>query len=133
MYKELIIQKPETGKKTLNMEYLPKFGELEHERWNNYNYYFNWDVSEKPPTTDAKYAKDIKRRLHAYLVPYSQLISDVKMKDINAVIWMLIQDEMPKDVTKLHDAIKAKLDSMPKLEEEIRTKLDSTEENSENA
>lgn len=143
LYQGLLFDGPVPSKETSRLEYLPKYGALEHARWRNYNYYFNWDVYENPPTLEAK---DNQRRLHADLVPNEGLSQEVKMKDLNAVFWLLIRAEMPEDVTKLRAAIKAKLESMqelenkikakfegkPELEEEKKAELDSMEGNTEN-
>lgn len=105
-YRHLIIRESEPGIKTIAKDYLPIFGALEHARWQNFFFFFNWDVYKKPLIREAK---DAQKRLHADLVPYNQLTADIKDKDIGAVIWLLIRDDMPKDAEKLHDAIKTRL------------------------
>ncbi len=100
-YKDLIIKKSAEGKTTADNDVLKKFAVLEHMRWCNYNYYFNWDFGE---TKNGK--KDRTLRIHPDLADYCSLKPDEQLKDNNCVIWLQICDEMSGNVNQLEKEIR---------------------------
>lgn len=81
--------KKETGNHEPDTEYLMELAELEHIRWNRYHYLNNWRYG----IPENGKNKDVAKRIHRDLIPFSALTEEEKEKDAeNIRVLLSIED-----------------------------------------